>query len=155
MHRFSNETMPLINILWNSTGYWILFGIFTMYYLLDPRLKDEASHTKDILSAVFFTVFELLNLKCHMVLKNLRKPGTRERGIPRGFGFDQVSCANYLWEFSSWVAFAFLAEVWGAWVFAACSFYQMFVWALKKHKRYHKEFPDYPRSRKVMIPFLL
>jgi very-long-chain enoyl-CoA reductase len=82
VHRFSNETMPYINIFKNSTGYWILFGIFTMYYFLDPRLAQESSDTKDIVMAVLFTVFELLNLKCHLILMNLRKAGTRQRGIP-------------------------------------------------------------------------
>ena len=72
VHRFSNDTMPLVNIFWNSTGYWILFGIFTMYYLLDPKLQQASSQTKDIACAVMFTVFELLNLKAHLILKNLR-----------------------------------------------------------------------------------
>lgn len=62
VHRFSNETMPLANLFKNSTGYWILFGIFTMYYFLDPRLAQESSVTKDTLMAVLFVVFELLNL---------------------------------------------------------------------------------------------
>jgi len=35
-----------------------------------------------------FALFEFMNLMCHIVLKNLRKPGTTDRGIPRGFGFN-------------------------------------------------------------------
>lgn len=31
----------------------------------------------------------------------------------------------------------------------------MAVWALGKHKLYKKEFADYPRSRKAIIPFVL
>jgi very-long-chain enoyl-CoA reductase len=32
---------------------------------------------------------------------------------------------------------------------------QMYVWAVKKHRRYRKEFGDkYPRGRKAMFPFI-
>lgn len=31
----------------------------------------------------------------------------------------------------------------------------MTVWALGKHKAYKKEFPQYPKNRKAIIPFIL
>ena len=32
---------------------------------------------------------------------------------------------------------------------------QMFLWALKKHRQYRKEFgAEYPRGRKAMFPFI-
>ena len=40
-------------------------------------------------------------------------------------------------------------------LFTTCGFYQMAVWALGKHRNYRKEFKDYPRSRKSIVPFLL
>jgi len=40
-------------------------------------------------------------------------------------------------------------------LFTAVAAGQMYVWAVKKHRRYRKEFGDkYPRNRKAMIPFL-
>lgn len=63
--------------------------------------------------AAAFTLFEFLNLNTHIVLKNLRKPGSQERGIPRGWGFDLVSCANYFWESMCWLTFALLSQVTG------------------------------------------
>jgi very-long-chain enoyl-CoA reductase len=30
----------------------------------------------------------------------------------------------------------------------------MLVWAQQKHRRYKKEFPGYPKNRKVLIPFI-
>jgi very-long-chain enoyl-CoA reductase len=140
VHRFSNDTMPLINVFKNSTGYWVMFGVLTMGSLLHPQQSTYYSPFKDTLCAVAFGICEYLNLMTHLVLKSLRKPGTTERGIPRDYGFNQVSCANYWWEFCSWVAFACLAEVWGAWIFTGLSFCQMFVWARKKHARYLREF---------------
>jgi very-long-chain enoyl-CoA reductase len=30
----------------------------------------------------------------------------------------------------------------------------MYVWAIKKHKAYKKEFPQYPKNRRAMFPFI-
>jgi very-long-chain enoyl-CoA reductase len=86
VHRFSNETMPLSNIFKNSAHYWILFGVCNMYWFLKPN--QISSVAKDASLAGLFTIFELLNLKTHLILKALRKEGTKERGIPYGFGFN-------------------------------------------------------------------
>lgn len=153
VHRFSSETMPLVNIFKNSAHYWILFGVCNMYWFLKPSKQE--SRVKDISMAALFTLFEFLNLQTHLVLKNLRKEGSTERGIPRGWGFNLVSSANYLWESCAWASFAVMAKVWGSWVFLIFSFGQMLSWALKKHKRYRQEFADYPKNRKAMIPFLV
>jgi very-long-chain enoyl-CoA reductase len=41
-----------------------------------------------------------------------------------------------------------------AYIFTAVAAGQMSLWAIKKHKNYKKEFgTQYPRGRKVMIPF--
>lgn len=31
----------------------------------------------------------------------------------------------------------------------------MTMWALDKHRKYRKEFKDYPRNRKAIFPFIL
>ena len=103
-----------------------------------------------------FCIFEFFNLQCHLVLKNLRKPGTTERGIPRGWGFEYVSCANYFWEALAWLTFAVQSQVLGAYFFLAVSFFQMLQWALQKHNRYKKDFgAKYPKGRKAMVPFII
>lgn len=108
VHRFSNDTMPFMNIFKNSTHYWLFFGVFNMYFFLHPQYTAPtwASETFFVGSTVLFCIFEFLNLQCHLVLKNLRKPGTTERGIPKGWGFSHVSCANYFWEAMAWLTFA-------------------------------------------------
>ena len=102
-----------------------------------------------------FCIFEFMNLMCHIQLKNLRKPGTTERGIPMGWGFQLVSCANYFWEGMAWLTFAVQSQVLGAYFFLAVSVIQMMEWAMSKHRRYRKDFGDkYPKGRKAMIPFI-
>ena len=157
VHRFSNDTMPFFNVFKNSTHYWILNGFFCMYFLLHPKYTTP-SWTSDSLQYFFaaaFTFFEFMNLMCHITLRNLRKPGSSERGIPKGWGFGLVSCANYFWESLCWLTFSVMTQCLGAYLFFAVSSVQMLDWAIKKHKRYKKDFPDYPRRRKAMFPFLI
>lgn len=40
-------------------------------------------------------------------------------------------------------------------LFTVAGFYQMAIWALGKHRNYKKEFSNYPRRRKAIVPFLL
>ena len=88
------------------------------------------------------------------MLRNLRKPGSTERGIPQGWGFGLVSCANYLYESLTWLMFAIPSQQWCAYLFWAFSTVIMAVWAKGKHNRYKKDFPEYPKVRKAMFPFI-
>ena len=156
VHRFSSETMPLINVFKNSFHYYGLFGFLTMYFYLHPDYTPPSWASPAIFytATALFLIFEFLNLQTHLVLKNLRTPGSTERKIPYGWGFGLVSCANYFWESMAWIVFCVQAQVLGGYVYLAASVYQMAAWAIKKHKRYKEEFPNYPRNRKAMFPFL-
>ena len=90
----------------------------------------------------------------HIVLKNLRAPGTTERKIPHGWGFGLVSSANYFWESCAWIVFCVQAQLIGGYIYLVAAIVQMAIWAAKKHKRYREEFPDYPKNRKAMFPFI-
>lgn len=107
VHRFSSETMPYTNVFKNSFHYYGLFGFLTMYFYLHPQYTPPSWASDNFFygSTALFCVFELLNLKTHLILKNLRKPGTTERNIPFGCGFGLVSSANYLWETCAWLTF--------------------------------------------------
>lgn len=108
LHRFSNDSMPVFNFVKNSLHYWALFGWINMYFFLHPNYKPPKwSESKTFMYTVagLFILFEFFNFMCHVTLRNLRKPGTKERGIPHGWGFQWISCANYWWEFLCWVLF--------------------------------------------------
>lgn len=108
VHRFSNDTMPFFNLFKNCFHYWLIFGFFNGYFFFHPRYTPPAwaSDTTFILLACLFAFFEFMNLMTHITLKNLRRPGSTERGIPKGWGFGLVSCANYFWEIMCWLTFA-------------------------------------------------
>mmetsp|Transcript_8993 Transcript_8993/g.6757 ORF Transcript_8993/g.6757 Transcript_8993/m.6757 type:complete len:196 (-) Transcript_8993:58-645(-) len=157
VHRFSSDTMPFTNVFKNSFHYWVIFGFINMYFFLHPDYTPPKWATDKTYYIIFalFLLFEFLNFMTHLTQKNLRRPGTTERGIPHGWGFNKVSCANYLYESLCWLLFAVQSNAVGAYVFFAVSFFQMLDWALKKHRRYLQEFPNYPKNRKAMIPFLI
>ncbi|XP_026684036.1 very-long-chain enoyl-CoA reductase [Diaphorina citri] len=104
---------------------------------------------------------QLGNLSIHLALRDLRPPGTNVRRIPVATSnpftslFDYVSCPNYTYEFGSWLSFSLLTSCFPALLFASAGMYQMTVWALGKHKNYKKEFPDYPKQRKAIVPFVI
>ncbi|KAK3090656.1 hypothetical protein FSP39_013421 [Pinctada imbricata] len=161
VHRFSNATMPVRNIFKNSSYYWG-FAAFIAYYINHPLYTVPAYGDIQIYGGLAGFLFgELGNFSIHMALRNLRPPGTKERRIPVPTSdpmtslFSLVSCPNYTYEAISWISFSIMTQCLPAALFTTCGFYQMAVWALGKHRNYKKEFKDYPRKRKSIIPFLL
>ncbi|XP_047507073.1 probable very-long-chain enoyl-CoA reductase art-1 [Pieris napi] len=159
VHRFSHGTMPLRNLFKNCSYYW-LFALYIAYHINHP-LYTAPSNICVYVGLVGFTICELGNLSIHILLKNLRPPGTKVRRIPvpdsNPFSqlFNFVSCPNYTYEFGSWLFFTILTKCAPAGIFAVVGLYQMSVWALGKHRNYKKEFSDYPKGRKAILPFML
>lgn len=117
------------------------------------------------------------NLSIHLLLRDLRPPGTTVRKIPMPNGnilsqlFQYVSCPNYTYEFGAWVGFSIMTLClpgkfsfvqilhvllfhFSAFLFALAGMFQMTLWALGKHKAYKNEFKNYPK-RKAIVPFIL
>ncbi|KIW06460.1 uncharacterized protein PV09_02902 [Verruconis gallopava] len=160
VHRFSAATMPLFNIFKNSGHYWLLAGANIAYWTYSPnsvaQQHAKLDLTQDPLTAVglvMFTVGELFNLYTHIVLSNLRPKGTTTRGIPKGFSFGIVTCPNYMWEVVSWTGIWIVTRSWSTFFFLVVAAAQMAAWAMKKERRYRKEFGDkYKKKRFVMLP---
>ena len=162
LHRFSSDTMPWKNILVNCGYYWILNGLFIGYFLFSPRYTDP-KFSSLVFNALVgtFTVAEIMNFLCHLHLRNLRPSGTKVRGIPKGYGFDFVSCANYFWEVVAWASFAGLSKCTPAYIFLIATIYILTKWSKARHRKYLKEFDGkegrvlYPTGRKALIPFII
>ncbi|KAL6075658.1 very-long-chain enoyl-CoA reductase [Balamuthia mandrillaris] len=153
VHRFSKGTMPLLNIFKNSGYYWGA-GALVGYFVNHP-LYTPPSSTQFYAGLACFVLFELGNLYCHIILRNLRPPGTRVRAIPRGFLFEFVSCPNYTCEIAAWISFSIMTQTLAAVFFTLVGAGQMWVWAVGKHKAYLREFRDYPRNRRILVPFVI
>ncbi|XP_011502620.1 PREDICTED: very-long-chain enoyl-CoA reductase [Ceratosolen solmsi marchali] len=159
VHRFSHSTMPLRNLFKNCTYYW-LFAMYVAYHVNHPLYTPPCS-LSFVIGATAFFVCELGNLSIHLALRNLRPPGTTIRKIPMATRnpftllFNLVSCPNYTYEIGSWIGFTIMTQCLPAGLFTLAGAYQMTVWAQGKHKLYKKEFSNYPKCRKAIIPFVL
>ncbi|XP_059622812.1 probable very-long-chain enoyl-CoA reductase art-1 [Phlebotomus argentipes] len=159
VHRFSHATMPLRNLFKNCAYYWG-FTAYVAYHVNHPLFTSPC--TMQVYAGLAaFLISELGNFSIHMNLRNLRPPGTSVRKIPRPDAnpltalFNFVSCPNYTYEVLSWLSFSVLTQCLPALLFTAAGMYQMTMWALGKHRNYRKEFKDYPRQRKAILPFVL
>lgn len=161
VHRFSKATMPLMNIFKNSGYYWgygALVGYFVNHPLYTPPMYGNAQVYTGL---VMFLFNEYGNFVIHCALRDLRPAGTKERKIPYPTShpmtqlFRFVSCPNYTYEVGAWLSFAVMTQTLSVVLFILAGFYQMSVWAIGKHRNYRKEFKDYPKGRKAIIPFLL
>lgn len=151
--------MPIRNLPKNCFHYWVLGGVLVAYPLYSPTYSPTFGGVTSItalLPLVGLWLFaQFSNYTTHVILRDLRPPGTTVRKIPVGYGFSLVSCPNYFFEIFGWVIFSIVTGSLTAWFFTIVGAIQMYLWAVKKHIRYKKEFPDYPKSRKVLIPYLL
>lgn len=114
VHRFSNATMPIMNIFKNSTYYWG-FAAYVAYHINHP-LYTAPCRNQVIGGLVAFFLNEMGNLSIHIALRNLRPPGTKVRKIPLPTGnpftllFNFVSCPNYTYEIGAWVSFTIMTQ---------------------------------------------
>ncbi|XP_036062773.1 3-oxo-5-alpha-steroid 4-dehydrogenase 1 [Onychomys torridus] len=131
-------------------------------YLQSRYLSQFAVYAEDwVAHPCFLTGFALwligmvINVHSDHILRNLRKPGETGYKIPRGGLFEYVSAANYLGEIMEWCGFALASWSLQATVFALFTFSTLFTRARQHHQWYHEKFEDYPKSRKILIPFVL
>lgn len=159
IHRFSHGTMPLRNIFRNCGYYWG-FSLYVAYHVNHP-LFTPPPILLQLIGLLLFIICEMGNLSIHILLKNLRPAGTTVRKIPLPNSFpltfllNYVSCPNYTYEFGAWVGFTLMTSCVPAGIFALAGMYQMTLWAIGKHRNYIKEFKNYPKQRKAILPFLL
>ncbi|EFR03881.1 synaptic glycoprotein SC2 [Nannizzia gypsea CBS 118893] len=159
VHRFSVSTMPFTYVFRNSAHYWLLGGVNLAYWVFSPSSSTATDHPNPALlypGLVLFLVGQLSNLSTHLTLRSLRKPGSTERVIPTGFGFDWVTCPNYLFEVMAWVGVYLVSGLnWSVLLFLVVGAGTMMKWASQKEKRYRREFGDkYKKKRFVMLPGL-
>ena len=112
LHRFSAATMPTWNIFRNSAHYWLLAGANMAFwcYRSDSPIAQPSNPLVVYPSLLLYTIGELGNLRTHIILRNLRSSGGKERGIPQGLGFSICTCPNYMFEIIAWIGILLLTR---------------------------------------------
>ena len=101
-----------------------------------------------------FFIGIIINLHSDKIIRDLRKPGETEYKIPYGGMFRWVSCPSYFGEITEWTGWAIMTWSLPGLVFVVWTFANLAPRALSHHKWYLETFPDYPKNRKALIPFV-
>ncbi|EPB71070.1 3-oxo-5-alpha-steroid 4-dehydrogenase [Ancylostoma ceylanicum] len=127
---------------WN--GY--LQGSYhSQYYQSDGFFSRPLTY----LGITVFATGMYINIWSDSILRNLRKPGET------GGMFEYVSGANFFGEIVEWTGYAIVSGSLPATAFAIFTMCNIGPRAIHHHRWYLSKFPDYPKNRKAIIPFLL
>ena len=103
---------------------------------------------------VFMTGF-IINKIADEKLRKLRKTHPGEYLIPNGWLFKYISCPHYFGEIIEWSGWAVLTWSLPGLAFSVFTFANLFPRAISSHNWYKSNFPDYPKNRKAIIPFII
>ena len=125
-----------------------------IYTLSSPYPDDWIISPFFIAGLFIFILGFIINLHSDRIIRNLRKPGETEYRIPYGGLFRWVSSPTYLGEITEWAGWAVLTLSFPGLIFVFWTFANLVPRALSHHKWYLETFPDYPKNRKALIPFI-
>lgn len=148
--------IPLVAILTNTVISFLNASIltwaaisqeYTLEWLMDPRF---------ILGVIVFVSGYYINKKADRMLRHLRKYGDRDGySIPRGWLYEKISCPNYFGELVTWTGWAIATWSWAGAIFVLLTAANLVPRAITNHRWYHEKFEDYPKDRKIIIPYVL
>lgn len=152
----SGKRMPVV-IMFSA----ILFNTINTFLIATYLANNPENYTMDwfsswqfILGFSLFVVGFGINQYSDYLLINLRNPGETNYKIPNGFLFRYISCPNLFGELVEWLGFAIMTWCLPSWSFFIWTFANLVPRAIAHHKWYLAKFPNYPKSRKAIFPFI-
>jgi 3-oxo-5-alpha-steroid 4-dehydrogenase 1 len=139
----------IFNIINGYINGYYLFFIYPHYplsWLIDVRF---------ITGFIIFITGFAINLHSDKILRELKSEADNSYKIPHRGLYRIISSPNYFGEIIEWIGWALLTWSPPGLVFALFTIANLLPRALSHHRWYRKTFPDYPRERKAIIPFLL
>jgi len=123
----------------------------TLSWALDPRF---------IIGIILYYTGFALNIHSDNIVRNLRSKEEIESGekvyrIPFGGGFKFVTNPSYLGELMAFTGFAIATWGPGGVFVLLISAANLIPRSFATHKWYKEKFENYPKDRKVLIPFLI
>ena len=140
-------------VCFNSVNGWT-----NGYYLSSPWAgygTEWATDGRFVAGLLIFVIGAAINISADNRLLALRQPGGPDYVIPRGGLFERVSCPNHLGEIIEWTGFAILCWNLPAAAFAVWTVANLVPRSLAHHRWYRRQFADYPKDRRAVIPFIL
>ncbi|KAK3288284.1 hypothetical protein CYMTET_4235 [Cymbomonas tetramitiformis] len=130
-------------------------GVLQGQYMTQLASMNRQTDLAFWVGLALFTVGWFVNYHSDNTLRSLRRPGETGYKIPRGGMFEYVSGANFLGEIVEWTGWAVASQSLPATAFAIFTACNIGPRAYAHHNFYLKNFPNYPRHRKAIIPFIL
>lgn len=160
LHKFSANTMPFQHVFRNSFFYWAFAGFLGALEIYAPfspaALAPDTLTPLSYVGLALFIFGELANFNVHWYLAHLRKPGETARKIPKGLGFNLVTCPNYMFEVIAWIGVIIVTRSPSLVLFISIGCSYMYSWGWGKEIAYRKQFgSQYQKKRFVMLPGLL
>lgn len=120
-------------------------------WLDDPRFR---------IGFVLYAGSLALNIHSDAIIRRLRtreevEAGVKVYRIPRGGLYRWVTSPSYLTELTAWAGLAICTWSLASVFILAISAANLVPRALDTHRWYRRRFPDYPRERRALIPYLL
>jgi steroid 5-alpha reductase family enzyme len=135
-----NTLNAYINARWISH-----LGTYADGWLTDPRF---------IAGAALFVIGFMINIRADSKLFRLRRSGDTVYKIPRGGLYEKISCPNYFGEILEWVGWAIATWSLAGLSFAIYTIANLAPRAFAHHRWYRETFPEYPKQRKALVPYL-
>jgi 3-oxo-5-alpha-steroid 4-dehydrogenase 1 len=144
----SGIAFNLFNGYLNGRGLTVFGERLPLQWLMDTRFLGGLA---------LFLLGMFINRQADRVLLELRRStsASGEYLIPYGGLYRLVSCPNYLGEMLEWLGWAVLTWSWAGFGFFVWTTANLLPRALAHHAWYREKFPDYPRRRRAVIPFVL
>jgi 3-oxo-5-alpha-steroid 4-dehydrogenase 1 len=123
---------------------------YTLSWFTDPRF---------VIGAVLYYTGFTMNIYSDWIVRNLRSKEEAAAGenvfrIPYGGLFRWISAPSYFTEILSWVGFALMTWSLGAVFVLVVTAGNLIPRSFAIHKWYKEQFPDYPKDRKALLPFI-
>ena len=149
------KKMPFL-IVMMALGFNLSNGYLFGYYLGNFRIYsiEWLTTPQFIIGSIIFLCGVIINKYSDTKLINLRKKGETGYQIPHGGLFNYISCPNLFGEVVEWFGFAILTWSLPGLAFFVWTFANLVPRAISHHKWYLKNFEDYPKDRKAVIPFI-
>ncbi|KAI9475701.1 MAG: 3-oxo-5-alpha-steroid 4-dehydrogenase-domain-containing protein [Benjaminiella poitrasii] len=148
VHRYSGMSNLSDNIL-ISVSY-ISFA-FLMYFLSSQVTQYNIILT--IIGVILFFTGESVNLYHHLILRNLRKDGSKDYKIPHRGLFKYLWCPHYTGEIISFIAFVFITQHFLILILQVGSSGYLAIRAYNTKKWYKQKFNKIP-NRACILPYV-
>ncbi len=154
--RDTGRRFPVLLILF-AFVFNSLNGYANGHFLSSVSSVTDGSFLQNLRVCVGIAMFAagfLTHVISDSTLRNLRKPGEEGYKIPRGGLFEYVTSPNYFGEILEWCGWAVATWSLAGLAFAVFTVANLVPRAWSNRKWYLATFPDYPRDRKSVIPFV-